>query len=116
MKIVAFIPIKLNNERLPGKNTMMFDDGTPLIHLIQKTLLQLKSNNLVDDVYVYCSSDYIIPYLLPDVIYQKRSIVLDDNLTLGKEIYTSFANEVDSDIYILAHATSPFVSEATILE
>lgn len=27
MKIVALIPIKLNNERTPGKNTKRFTDG-----------------------------------------------------------------------------------------
>ena len=31
MKVVAFVPVKLNNERLPGKNTKVFEDGTPLI-------------------------------------------------------------------------------------
>lgn len=25
MKVVSFIPIKLNNQRLPGKNTMMLN-------------------------------------------------------------------------------------------
>ena len=28
MKTVAFVPIKLNNERLPGKNLKKFSDGT----------------------------------------------------------------------------------------
>ena len=36
MKTVAMIPIKLNNERVPGKNLKQFSDGTPLIKLIQK--------------------------------------------------------------------------------
>lgn len=31
MKIVSFTPVKLNNERVPGKNTKRFKDGTPLI-------------------------------------------------------------------------------------
>ena len=36
MKVVVMIPIKLNNERVPGKNLKCFSDGTPLINFIQK--------------------------------------------------------------------------------
>ena len=31
MKIVSIIPIKLNNERFPGKNIKEMADGRPLI-------------------------------------------------------------------------------------
>ena len=41
MKTVAFVPIKLNNQRTPGKNTKKFDDGTPLITLFLKTLVKV---------------------------------------------------------------------------
>jgi CMP-N-acetylneuraminic acid synthetase len=115
MKIVAFVPIKLENERLPGKNLMAFGDGTPLIHLIQRTLLELKNNMKINEIYVYCSSDAISPYLLEGVKFLKRPTSLDDAFTLGREIYTAFADLIDADIYILAHATSPFVSSSTIL-
>ena len=30
MKTVAFVPIKLNNQRTPGKNIKKFDDGSSL--------------------------------------------------------------------------------------
>lgn len=53
MRVVAFIPIKLNNERTPGKNTKPFADGTTLIHCIQKALLK---SDLIDKVYIYCST------------------------------------------------------------
>lgn len=35
---VAFVPLKLNNERLPGKNTKPFTNGKPLITYILSTL------------------------------------------------------------------------------
>ena len=50
MKVVAFVPVKLNNERAPGKNIKRFDDGTPLITLFLKTLTQVEE---IDEVYVY---------------------------------------------------------------
>ena len=69
MKTTAFIPIKLNNERLPGKNTMSFDGGTLLCHFLQKTLLQVQE---IDEIIVFCSDDRIQEYLLPGVKYLKR--------------------------------------------
>ena len=38
MKIVSIIPIKTNNERLPGKNTKILGD-VPLITYVQKLVL-----------------------------------------------------------------------------
>ena len=36
------------------------------------------------------------------------------NETLGREIYDAFTAEVVADVYLLAHATSPFIRPATI--
>ena len=37
MKTVAFVPIKMNNERLPEKNTKEFSNGRPLISYVLET-------------------------------------------------------------------------------
>ena len=55
MKIVSIIPIKLNNERLPGKNTKLLD-GIPLVHYIQKTLLL---EPRIDERYIFLSLIHI---------------------------------------------------------
>ena len=60
MKIVAFVPIKMNNERVPGKNTKCFDDGTPLIQCILKSLVNIPE---IDEIYVYCSNEKIKEYI-----------------------------------------------------
>lgn len=109
MKTVAFIPVKLNNERTPGKNTKKFDDGTPLIHFVQEALVTIKEKGIIDEIYVYCSSEAIIPYLIEGVNFLKRPEVLDRKETKGTAIYESFVNTVEADVYVLAHATSPFV-------
>ena len=44
----------------------------------------------------------------------RRSPRLDRNETLGREIYDAFTAEVVADVYLLAHATSPFIRPATI--
>ena len=47
MKIVAVVPMKLNNTRLPQKNTKPFHNGKPLCHYILSTLLQVEE---IDEV------------------------------------------------------------------
>ena len=108
MKVVAFVPIKMNNERTPGKNTKCFDDGTPLIQCILKSLKKVPE---IDEIYVYCSNDKIKDYLIDGVKYLKRSETLDTPETTSQDIIDSFIKEVDADIYVLSHATSPFVKE-----
>ena len=40
----------------------------------------------------------------------------DSDTTLGREIYDSFTARVGADLYILAHATSPFIRAATLAD
>ncbi len=106
MSVVAFIPIKLNNERTPGKNIRRLSDGTPLCHLIQQNLLHVPE---VERIIVYCSDEHIMDYLLPGVEFMKRPKELDSNSTRCGDIIRSFINTVEADIYALSHATSPFI-------
>lgn len=109
-KVVAFVPIKLNSQRLAFKNKLPLGDH-PLAYHICDALL--KANN-VDEVYVFCSSEEVMEYVPEGVKLLVRDARLDGDLVKGKEIYTSFINEVDSDIYILAHTTSPFLKAESI--
>ncbi|WP_343338762.1 hypothetical protein TPELB_09680 [Terrisporobacter petrolearius] len=111
MKIVAFVPIKMNNERFPGKNTKCFDDGTPLVQCILKSLVNVPE---IDETYVYCSNEKIKDYLIEGVKYIKRSEELDTAQATSQDIIDSFMQEVDADVYVLSHATSPFVKEEKI--
>jgi len=111
MKTVAFIPIKLNNERLPGKNIKAFDNGEPLISYILNTALKVDG---LDEIYVYCSSDSIKEYLPEGIKFLKRSKELDLSSASITDIMTSFSNDIDADIYVLLHATTPFLSHGSI--
>lgn len=110
MKKVAFVPIRLNSQRVEGKNLRELG-GRPLLAHILTTLTQVQN---IDEVYVYCSNPAICNYLPKGVKFLQRDVRLDSNTTLGAEIYEAFVNEVDADIYILAHTTSPFIRTATI--
>lgn len=106
MKVVAFIPIKLNSERVPKKNIREFTNGKPLIHYILETASKV---NELDEVYVYCSSEEIKKYLPEGVKFLKRDPYYDLSTTPFNEVLSSFAKLVDADVYVLTHATAPFI-------
>ena len=112
MKRVAFVPIRLNSQRVEGKNLRELG-GRPLMTYLLKTLTQVEN---IDEVYLYCSNPDVQQYLPEGVKFLQRDERLDSNATLGEEIYDAFTSEVDADIYILAHATSPFIRTATIAD
>ena len=105
MKTVAFVPIKLNNERLKNKNILPLG-GHPLCWHIFNTLLHTDG---IDEIYCYCSDEAIRDYIPEEVIFLKRDSCLDMQTTKGIEIYSRFAQDIDADIYVLCHATSPFI-------
>lgn len=110
MKIVAFVPIKMNNERLPGKNTKSFKNGKPLISYILETLEKVQG---LDEIYVYCSNEVICKYMPKGIKFLKRDTYLDLSTTSFNEVMSTFVDKVDADYYILTHATAPFISVAT---
>lgn len=111
MKIVAYVPIKLNNERTPGKNIKEFEDGRPLCSFMFNTLTHVRG---IDSVYCYCSSEQIIEYLPKEINFLKRPEQLDSSETQCHDIIRSFLEEVDADIIVLCHATCPFVKASSI--
>lgn len=113
MKTAAFVPIKLNNERVHGKNTKRFDDGTALVTVFLKTLVKVPE---IDELYVYCSDEAIRDYLIPGVQFLKRPCSLDTRSATPQDIIRCFMSEVDADIYAVCHCTSPFVTAEHISE
>ena len=112
MKTVAFVPIRLNSQRVAGKNLRPLD-GSPLMCHILKTLTEVEG---IDEVYVFCSDEGIRALLPEGVRLLLRDPSLDSDTTLGREIYDSFTARVGADLYILAHATSPFIRAATLAD
>lgn len=106
------MPIKLNNERLPSKNTMILG-GKPLL---QHQLLATQQTNLADDIYVYCSDEAVCPYLPKGIQFLKRPAELDLPTSNFTQIFTTFSNAVPADIYVYIHATAPFITSETITE
>lgn len=110
MKTVALVPIKLNSQRLPHKNILPIA-GHPLCWHLCNSLIRSKG---IDEVYVYCSDSSVRQYLPEGVLFKQREKWLDGELVKGFDIYREFIKEVDADIYILAHTTSPFIKVSSI--
>lgn len=111
MKIIAIVPMKLNNRRLPQKNTKPFTNGKPLCYYILSTLLSVEG---LDEVYVYCSNPDIQAFIPEGVKYLKRSELLDQDTTSMTEVLTCFTRDVPADIYVMTHTTAPFISKKSI--
>lgn len=109
-KVALFIPIKLNNQRLPGKNLLPLD-GKPVCQYLFETVSKIKS---IDEKYVYCSDEAIVPYLVGDLRFKKRSKELDGFLVKGLDIIDKFIQDVDADVYVLTHVTQPFTKAESI--
>lgn len=106
LRVVAFIPLKMNNERLPGKNQKLLGGEVPLYHLITMTLLDIPT---IDEVCGSCSEPGLRD--LPErASCLRRPEHLDLDSTSIIEVMKSFSTDVSSVGYLLAHATSPFLS------
>lgn len=111
MKTIAIVPMKLNNRRLPQKNTKSFTNGKPLCHYILSTLLKVEN---IDEIYVYCSNPEIREFIPEGVKYLQRSNSLDQDSTSMTEVLTRFTKEVPADVYVMTHTTAPFISKESI--
>ncbi len=110
VKVVAYIPIKLNNQRLPGKNLLPLGD----MRVCDYAFSAISAVNGIDERYVFCSDESIREYLPAPIRFLKRDSSLDGNQVKTMEIVHSFIQSVEADIYILTHVTSPFLRSASI--
>jgi CMP-N-acetylneuraminic acid synthetase len=110
MKVVALVPIKLNSQRLPHKNILPIA-GHPLCWHLCNSLNHVEG---LDEVYVYCSDPEVKKYIPEETKFLQRPKWLDGDTVKGFDIYGEFIKEVDADIYVLAHTTSPFIKTSSI--
>lgn len=110
MKVVSFIPIKLNNQRLPGKNLLPLA-GKPVCQYLFDTINEI---DIIDEKYVYCSDETIKKYIPDGIKFLRRDPYLDGFQVKGLEIIEKFVNDIDADIYVLTHVTQPFTKAKSI--
>ena len=114
MKIVALVPSRLNSKRSSSKNARELG-GVPLINYTIKTLNKI---DIIDEIFIFASEPSICAYLGKGLNYKymERPAFLDEDETTIQEIIDEFFKEVDSEIVVLWHITSPFLRAKTIKE
>lgn len=112
MRVVGFVPSKLNSQRLPRKNVRPLA-GRPLIN---HALATLASVDGIDDVVVYASDDEVMGHVEPGLgcRFVRRPPELDLDTATVQDFVGGFLHQVDGDVVALLHATSPFISTATV--
>ena len=112
MKIVGFIPSKLNSERVPLKNIKELG-GIPLVNYNLRALNKIPS---IDDIVIFASEPSICKYIQHGLRYTflERIKQLDTQEASIQDIIREFLRLNDVDIVVLLHITSPFLTTTTI--
>lgn len=112
VKVAALVPLKLNSRRLPNKNFLRLGDR-PLAYHIFSTLVEIDA---IGEVFSYASQPQIMSLLPEGVRFLARPPRLDGDAIKGNELFRYAVERIDADIIVLCHATSPYISGATILD
>ena len=113
-KIVALLPMKANSERVKGKNFREFY-GKPLFRWILDTLLSV---NDIDCVVINTDARAILAkngLVETDkiIIRDRKPEICGDMVSMNLVIEDDVRN-VDADIYLMTHATSPLIEANTV--
>lgn len=112
MKKSIVIPIKTNNQRLPGKNTMILGDK-PLHNHLFDTLRDVKEI----DIYVDSSDENILDisesYGFKTI---KRPTRLNGPDTSGNDLIEHALEKIECDLFGQFFVTTPFLKKETILK
>ncbi len=114
MKIVALLPMKGNSERVPGKNFRMLGsrplyrwmlDALLDTHQISQVVINTDARELLDNEQLL--SD-------PQVVLRERAPEICGDFVSMNRIIQDDIDAVAADLYLMTHATNPFISSATI--
>lgn len=111
MRIVAFVPMKMHNERLPGKHLLPMPDGRPLMSYALETVSFVRG---LDARHIFCSDTSIRQHIPDGFIWTPRQPSLDDPRSGILDTLVAFARAVPGDVYVLIHATAPFLKAESI--
>ncbi len=114
MRIVGFVPSKLNSQRVPRKNVRQLA-GTPLVNYTLRTLNRVLS---IDETVIYASEPSITGYIEQGLRYtfRQRPAYLDTDEAKVQDFIGEFLKNEKADIIVLLHITSPFIRPETVSE
>ena len=114
VRIVGFVPSKLQSERIPFKNIKPLG-GIPLVNYSVRTLNRVP---FIEETALFASEPSICQYLEPGTQcrFIRRPSFLDSQTTTIQDLIREFLAVCPADIVVLLHITSPFLRHETITE
>lgn len=109
-RAVGYVPMKADNSRLPNKHFLPLA-GAPLYTHVFRALCAVEG---LDAIYAWASDDSFAADLPDDVTFLRRDARFDGDTVRGLDLFQGFARDVEADYYLLAHATAPFLTTATM--
>lgn len=111
MSTCVLIPIKTNNERLPGKNTRPLR-GYPLYAWLFQTLTDMSG---IDTIYVDSTDESILRIAREwQFTPLKRPVEYNGNTITGNELLMRVVDDIPHEFISLLHVTSPFLTAPSI--
>lgn len=114
MKITAVIPVRKGSQRVKDKNLRPFA-GTTLLDVKIKSLLQVPE---IDSIIVNTNSEAAIEFVEEEyagtkVTFHRREEYYASSQCSGSDFFKHLGEVTDTDIFIYAPCTSPFVKPET---
>lgn len=114
MKITAVIPVRKGSQRVKDKNLRPFA-GTTLLDIKIKALLQVPE---IDSIVVNTNSEAAIEFVEEEyagtkVTFHRREEFYASSQCSGSDFFKHLGEVTDTDIFIYAPCTSPFVKPET---
>lgn len=114
MKITAVIPVRKGSQRVKDKNLRPFA-GTTLLDVKIKALLQVPE---IDSIVVNTNSEAAIEFVEEEyagtkVTFHRREEYYASSQCSGSDFFKHLGEVTDTDIFIYAPCTSPFVKPET---
>ncbi|HEG0589758.1 TPA: acylneuraminate cytidylyltransferase family protein [Campylobacter coli] len=111
MRIKALIPVRSGSQRVKDKNIRPFANSS----LLEVKIRQLKRIKEIDSIVVNSNDSKMLDIARSfNVEAIKRDDKFATNDTLANELYVNLAKNIDTDVVLLAHVTSPLISDSTI--
>jgi N-acylneuraminate cytidylyltransferase len=115
MKVVAVVPIRKGSQRVKNKNLRPFADST----LLEVKIESLLSVGEIDEIIVNTNSDEAIEIVNGTfsgerVRTQRRSEYFASSACSGSEFFKHLGDVTETEIFVYAPCTSPFVKAETI--
>ena len=115
MKITAVVPVRKGSQRVKDKNLRPFA-GTSLLEIKIKMLLEVPE---IDEIVVNTNSEAAIEFVEEEfantkVKYHRREEYYASSQCSGSDFFKHLGEVTDTDVFIYAPCTSPFVKAETV--